>query len=83
MEKRNISVFIYLPGYQFRQAEIYLKLRSCLDDSVINAAAFIGKFTNKNEFHRQCPPILVKDTNLIEIKDASCVYIDMTISPVK
>ena len=47
---------IFLPGSGFREAEGNLKMRSCLQDALINYAPRIGKFINKLELYRQCPP---------------------------
>ena len=68
----NSTGFIYLPGSQFRQAEITLELRSFLHYAIINAEPRILKFVNKNELYIQCPPIYLKDTNLDESKNSSC-----------
>ena len=43
--------YTYFPGSKYREAEGHLKLRSCLQDSVINYAPRIGKFTNKLELY--------------------------------
>ena len=39
--------YIFLSGSGFCEAEGNLKMRSCLQDSVINSAPRIGKFINK------------------------------------
>ena len=64
---------IYLPGSDFREAEGHLLMRSCLQDAVINSAPRIGKFIDKHELYRQCPPRRVKDSNISEIENTSCV----------
>ena len=45
--KRKSTGYIYLPGSQYREYEVHLKLRSCLHDAFINSAPSIKKFTNK------------------------------------
>ena len=47
--KRKSTEFIYLPGSKFREAEGHLKMRSCLQDSVIKYAPRIVKYINKLE----------------------------------
>ena len=44
---RKLTGCIFLPGSGFREAEGNLKMRSCLQDAVINSAPIIGKFINK------------------------------------
>ena len=48
-------------------------MRSCLQDAVINSAPRIGNFIDKKELYRQCPPRRVKDSNISEIENTSCV----------
>ena len=43
---------IFIPGSGFREAEGNLKMRSCLQDTVINSAPRIGKFIDKQELYR-------------------------------
>ena len=74
--------FIYIPGYQFHQAKIDLELKACLHNAVINAAPGIGKFANRNKLYRQFSPRSVKDANMNETKNASCVFSVMTITHV-
>ena len=57
-------------------------MRSCLQASVINSAPRIGKFIDKQELYRQYPPIKVKDTNISEIENTSCVINVMKVTPV-
>ena len=57
-------------------------MRSCLQDSVIISAPEIGRYINKLEFYRQCPPRIVKDTNMNEIENSSCVKNFMIVNPV-
>ena len=45
-KKRKATGCIFLPGSGFREAEGNLKMRSCLQDAVINSAPIIGKFIN-------------------------------------
>ena len=65
--KRKPTGCIFLPGSGFREAEGNLKMRSCLQDAVINSASSIGKFINKLELYRQCPPRIVKNSHISEI----------------
>ena len=60
--KRKVTGCICLPGSVFREAEGHFSMRSCLQDSIINSAPRIGKFINKQELYRQCPPRRVKDS---------------------
>ena len=47
--KRKTTGLIFLPGSGFCEAEGNLKMRSCLQDAVINSAPRIGKLlTNRN-----------------------------------
>ena len=80
--KRKSTGFIYLPGSKFREAEDHLTMRSCLQDAVINSAPGIRKYTNKLELYRQRPPRRVKDTNISEIENTSCVRSVMKVTPV-
>ena len=80
--KRKPAGYIFLPGSKSCKAGGHLKLRSCLHDSVINCSPSIIKYTNKHELYRKCPPIRVKDTNMNEIQNSSCVINFMTLIPV-
>ena len=51
--KRKPTGCIFLSGSGFREAEDNLKMRSCLQNAVINSAPRIGKFINKQELYRQ------------------------------
>ena len=73
---------MFLTGSYFREAEVHLSMRSCLQDAVINYAPTIGKYIDKQEFYRQCPPRKVKDTNISEIKNNSCVRNVNNVNPV-
>ena len=42
--KRKLTVYIYLPGYKYREVEGHLKLRSCLQDTLIKYSPKIGKY---------------------------------------
>ena len=44
---RKSTEYIYLPWSQYRKAESYLKLRSCLQDTVNNYDPRIGKYINE------------------------------------
>ena len=57
-------------------------MRSCLEDAVINFTPRIGKYINKLELYRQCPPIRVKDIKMSEIENTSCVINFMRVTPV-
>ena len=57
-------------------------MRSCLQESVINSAPIIGKFINKLELYRQCPPRRVNNSHIYEIEDSACVRNFMNITPV-
>ena len=56
-------------------------MRSCLQDAVINSAPRIGKFINKEELYRQCPPRRVKNSHISEIEKCACVTNVMKITP--
>ena len=73
---------IYIPGSDFHEAEGHLSMRSCLQDSVINSAPRIGKYIDKNELYRQCPPRRVKDSNISERENTSCVRNFMEVTTV-
>ena len=79
--KRKVTGCIYIPGSDFSEAEGHLSMRSCLQDAVINSATRIGKFINKQELYRQCPPRIVKDSNISEIENTSCVrnFMEVTV----
>ena len=66
--KRKGTGCIYLPGPGFREAEVHLSMRSCLQDAVINSAPRIGKIINKQELYRNCHPRRVKDSHISEIE---------------
>ena len=66
VEKEN-QLDAFLSGSGFRDAEGNSKMRSCLQEAVINYAPRIGKFINKEELYRQFPPIRVKDIKMTEI----------------
>ena len=72
-QDRKSTGFIYPPGSKFREAEGHLSMSSCLQDAVINSAPRIGKYIDNHELYRQCPPRRVKDTNISEIENNSCV----------
>ena len=72
-KKRESTGFIYGPGSEFCEAEGHLSMRSCLQDAVINSAPRIGKYIDKQELYRQCPPRKMKDKNISEIENNSCV----------
>ena len=65
--KSKSNGFMYLPGSKFHEAEGHLTMRSCLKDAVTNSEPRIGKYTNKLELYRQCPPRIVKYTKMSEI----------------
>ena len=80
--KRKATGCIYLPGSDFCEAEGHFSMRSCLQDAVINSAPRIGKFIDKKELYRQCPPRRVKDSNISEIENTSCVRNVMEVTTV-
>ena len=47
-----------------------------------NSAPRIGKFINKLELYRQCPPRGVNDSHISEIENSSCVRNVMNVTPV-
>ena len=57
-------------------------MKSCSQDAVINSAPRIGKYIDKQELYRQFPPRKVKDTNISEIENTSCVRNVMKVTPV-
>ena len=57
-------------------------MRSCLQDAVINYAPRIGKYINKQELYRHFSPRKVKDSNISEIENISCVRNVMEVNPV-
>ena len=57
-------------------------MRSRLQDAVINSAPRIGKFINKLELYRQCPPRRVKNSHISEIENSSCVINVMNVTTV-
>ena len=73
---------MFFPGSDFREAEGHLSMRSCLQDAVINYATRIGKYIDKQELYRQFPPRKVKDTNISDIENTSCVRNFMKVAPV-
>ena len=60
--KTKSSGFIYPRGSKFCESEGHFMMRSCLQDSVITSAPRIGKYINKLELYKQCPPRRVKYT---------------------
>ena len=82
IRKRKPTECIFLPGSGFREAEGNLKMRSCLQDDVINSAPRIGKFIHKLGLYIQCPPRRVKNSHISEIVNSSCVRNVMNMNPV-
>ena len=80
--KRKATGCLYLPGSGFHEAEGHLSMRSCVQDAVINSVPRIGKFINKQELYRQCLPRRVKDSNISEIENTSCVRNFMKVTTV-
>ena len=80
--KRKATGCIYLPGSDFCEAEGHLSIRSCLQYDVINSAPRIGKYIDQQELYRQCPTRKVKDSNISEIENTSCVRNVMKVTPV-
>ena len=81
-KKIKSTGFMFFPGSYFREAEGRLSIRSCLQDAVINSAPSIGKYIDKNELYRQCPPRKVKYSNISEIENTSCVRNVMKVTQV-
>ena len=82
MVEKKSTGFIYLPGSKFCEAEGHFLMRSCLQDSGINSSPSIGKYINKLELYRHCPPRKVKDTRMSEIENTSCVRNFMRVTSV-
>ena len=82
IKNRKSTGFVYLPGSEFHEAEGHLSMRSCLKYAVINSVPRIGKYIDKQELYRQCIPRKVKDTNISEIENSSCVKFFMKVTPV-
>ena len=81
--KRSKSAWcFYRLGSQYREAEGRLKLRSDLYGAILTYDPSIGKYINKHEFYRQCPPIRKKDTNMNEIENYLFVINVMILAPV-
>ena len=78
--RKKSTGFIYLPESEFLETEGYLMMRSCLQDTVIISAPKIGKYLNKLELYRQCPPRKVKNTKSYEIENTSCVRNSMRVT---
>ena len=72
-KKRNAAGCINIPASGFRESEDHLTMRLCLQDAVINSAKRIGKFIDKQELYRTCPPRRVKDSNISKIENTLCV----------
>ena len=51
-KKLKAAGFVYLQGSPYRDAEGSPQLRSCLHDTIINAAPRIGQLIDKLEFYR-------------------------------
>ena len=51
-KKSKTAGFVYLQGSPYRDAEGSSQLRSCLHDTIINAAPRIGQLIDKLEFYR-------------------------------
>ena len=81
-KKRKPTGFIFFPGSDFREAEGHLSMSLCLQDAVINSSPRIGKYIDKQELYRQCLPRKVKDRNISEIENTSCVRNVMKVTPV-
>ena len=81
-KKRKATGCIFLPWSGLREAEGNLKMRSCLQDAVINSAPRIGRFINKLELYRKCPPRRVKNSHISEIENTSCERNVMKVTPV-
>ena len=80
--KRKLTGYIYIPGSQYSEAEKYLKLRSCLHESVLYYYPRIVKYINKHEFYIQWTSRGLKDTNMSDIENALRVRNVMIVTPV-
>ena len=81
-KKGKATGYIFIPGTQFHEAEIHLKMRSYIHNDIINSAPSIGKYMNKHELYRKCPPRRVKYKITNEIKNETCVINFTTVTPV-
>ena len=79
--KRKATGCLYLSWSGFREAKGHFSMRSCLQDAVINSIPIIGNFMNKQELCRQFPPRRVRDSNISEIENNSCVRNVMKVTP--
>ena len=50
--KIKLTGFIYLSWSKFREGEVHLTMRQCIQDAVINYAPRIEKYINKLELYR-------------------------------
>ena len=64
--KRKPTGCIFLSGSGLRDTEGNSNMRSCLQDAAINSAPRIGKFINKEELYRHCPPRRVNNSHISE-----------------
>ena len=80
-KENQLGAFFFL-GQDSLKLKITLKMRSCLQDAVINYAPRTRKFINKLEIYRQCPPRRVKNSHIYEIENSSCVKFFMNVTPV-
>ena len=74
--------YIYLPGSKYHEAEGYLKLMLCLQETFINYAPRIVKYINKLGFYYQCPTRRVKDKNMSVIENNLCGKSVINLTPV-
>ena len=66
-------------GSPYCDAEGSSKLRSYIQDVIINAFPRIGKKLEKLEFYWQFPPRYVKDKHITELERCECVWSLITI----
>ena len=71
--KRNPTGYFFSPGSQFREAELYFNLRSCLHYTMLKYDPRIGNYINKHGLYRRCPPRILKGINMNELDNASYV----------
>ena len=72
--KRRSPGYACLNSSPYSDAEGSSQLISCLHDATINAAPRIGKFFDKLDLYRQCPPRRMKDTEIKELENANVYH---------
>ena len=80
--KRKATGYVLINGSQYRDAEGSQHHRSCLHDTIINAAPIIGGKLDQSELYRQCSPRRVLDTTIEDLEKCECVSSVIKIAPV-